>query len=77
MYHNAIKLCNKLLSIYFNGYNNVTDKEKGKMVEAYNLNNQLADPFSKSAIKVADLLNGRKKMKKKVNHSPKMLLLKE
>ena len=41
MYHNAIKLCNKLLSIYFNGYNNVTDKEKGKMVEAYNLNNLL------------------------------------
>ena len=41
MYHNAIKLCNKLLSVYFNGYNNVADKEKGKMGEAYNLNNLL------------------------------------
>ena len=45
MYHNAIKLCNKLLSIYFNGYNNVADKEKGKMGETYNLNNLLIKGF--------------------------------
>ena len=28
LYHNAIKLYNTLLSIYFNDYNNITDEEK-------------------------------------------------
>ena len=37
VYHNAIKLYNTLLSIYFNDYDNITDQEKEKMGEKYSL----------------------------------------
>ena len=41
VYNNAKKLFNKLLSIYYNDYNVVTDEEKEKMGEKYNPKNLL------------------------------------
>ena len=38
-YHNAIKLYNTLLSIYFNDYNNISDEKKENMGGKYNPNN--------------------------------------
>ena len=67
--NNAKKLYSILLSIYYNDYNDITDKEKKRWVKNIILITYL--------LKVKDLLNRRKKMKKKVNHSQKKLLLKE
>ena len=39
VYNNAIKLYNKLVSIYFNDYDNTTNEEKERMGEKYNPNN--------------------------------------
>ena len=39
--YNAIKLYNKLLSIYYDNYNDITDEEKEKMGEKYNPKNLL------------------------------------
>ena len=50
-------------------YDNITEERKEKMGESLILIIYL--------LKVIDLLNRRKKMQKKVNHSPKKLLLKE
>ena len=69
MYHNAIKIYNTLLCLYFDDYDNITEERKEKMGESIILIIYL--------LKVIDLLNRRKKMQKKVNHSPKKLLLKE
>ena len=67
VYNTALNLYNKLLSIYFNYYNNITNEMtliKQMIIIIY-------------LLKVIDLLNQRKKMKKKVNYSQKKLLLKE
>ena len=69
MYHNAIKIYNTLLCLYFNDYDNITEEGKEKMGESLILIIYL--------LKVIGLLNRRKKMQKKVNHSPKKPLLKE
>ena len=69
MYNNVLNLYNKLLSIYFNDYTNITNEKKEVMCERYDPNNFL--------LKVIDLLNRRKKMKKKLNQDKKKLLLKE
>ena len=68
-YHDAIKLYNTLLSIYFNDYNNISDEKKKKenMGEKHNPNNLL--------IKGYRFLESRKK--DNVSHSQKKLLLKE
>ena len=66
MYKNATKLYDKLLSIYFNDYNNTTNEENKKRGEKYSPDNLLIEGFN--------LLIQRKKMTKKVNHSRKKLL---
>ena len=45
MYDNATKLFNIVISIYFNDYNNTTNKETEKMGEKYNPNNLLIEGF--------------------------------
>ena len=41
LYNNAKKLYNKLLSIYYDDYNDITDEEKEKMSEKYSPKNLL------------------------------------
>ena len=41
VYNNALNLCNKLLSIYFNDYNNITNEKKEQMNKKYDPNNLL------------------------------------
>ena len=41
MYNDAKKLYSKLLSIYYDDYDNVTDEEKERMGEKYNSKNLL------------------------------------
>ena len=69
MYNNAKYLFNKLLSIYYIDYINIRDEERETMSEKYNPSMYL--------LKVINLLVWRKKIKKKVNHSWRKLLLKE
>ena len=59
MYHNTIKLYNKLQSNHFNKL--LQMKKKKRCMKNIILIIYL--------LKVKDLLNGRRKMKKKVNHS--------
>ena len=69
MYKNAANLYNTLLVMYFDYYNNITDEEK-------------EDTYKKMILviyflKILNMINDTKKIKKKVNHSNKKLLLKE
>ena len=84
--NNAKKLYSILLSIYYNDYNDITDKEKKKMGEKYNPNNLLIkgqrfikskkEDEEKSKSQPEETITERVKLKK-VNHSQKKLLLKE
>ena len=65
VYKNARELYSKLISIYYNDYNDIIDEEKKGWVKNIILKIYL--------LKVKDLL----KMNKKVNHARKKLLLKE
>ena len=46
MYKNATKLYDKLLSIYFNDYNNTTNEENKKRGEKYSPDNLLIEGFN-------------------------------
>ena len=65
VYNDAKKLYSKLLSIYYDYYDNVTDEEKEMMGEKYNFKNLL--------------LKGQRliELKKEQNHKHKKLLLKK
>ena len=39
MYKNTVNLYNKLLAIYFNDYNSITDEEKEKIGEKFDTSN--------------------------------------
>ena len=69
MYKNAGNLYNTLLAINFSYYNNTADEGKEEMDKNH-------DP-SNLFLKNLNMLNGTKKMKKKVNYIHKKLLLKE
>ena len=63
MCNNAKKLYSIVPNMYYNDYNEITDKEKGKM--------------AKNIILITYLLKIKDLWKKKVNHSLEKLLLKE
>ena len=63
MCNNAKKLYSIVLNIYYNDYNEITDKEKGRM--------------GKYIILITYLLKVKDLWKKKVNHSLEKLLVKE
>lgn len=69
VYKNVVNLYNTLLAIYFNNYNSITDEEK-KMMDKKMV---LVIYF----LKAPNMMNGTKKMKKKVKHSRKKPLGKE
>ena len=69
MYKNAANLYNTLLVMYFDYYNNITDEEKEETYKKMIL--------VISFLKILNMINDTKKIKKKVNHSNKKLLLKE
>ena len=69
MYKNAANLYNTLLVMYFDYYNNITDEEKEETYKKM----ILVIYF----LKILNMINDTKKIKKKVNHSNKKLLLKE
>ena len=69
MYKNAANLYNTLLVMYFDYYNNITDEEKEETYKKM----ILVIYF----LKILNMINDTRKIKKKVNHSNKKLLLKE
>ena len=54
MYNNAINLCNTLLTIYSNQYNNITNKEKEDMDKKYDPSILLITGCSSSVKKKKD-----------------------
>ena len=69
VYNNAKILYSILLHFFNNDYNEITDQEEKRCLKSIILINYLS--------KFKDLLNQRKKNKKKVNHTQKKLLLQE
>ena len=57
MYKNAAVLGNSLLAIYFNCYNNITDEKKNRWLKTMIL--------VINSLKVINMINGTKKIKKK------------
>ena len=71
VHDNGIKLYNRFLSIYLNDYDDIKNEKKKKkkeMDEKYDPSNLFIKGYKKIR---------RKKMKKKVNHRRKKLLLKQ
>ena len=63
MYKNVRELYSKLLSIYYNDYNNITDEENKKMGKKYNPKNLL--------------IKAQRFIEKQIELYPKKVLLKE
>ena len=69
VHKNAADLDNSMLAIYFNGYSNITDKKRKRWLKTTIL--------VINVLKIINMINGTKKIKKKSGHSRKKLLLKE
>ena len=72
MYKNITKLYSKLLSIYFNNYNNTTNKEKEKMGEIYSPNNLLIEGFKFIYPKKKDEGKSKSRLKKTIAERVKL-----
>ena len=69
VYKNFTSLNNKLLAVYFKEYNDIIDQKKSRLMKNLILVIYL--------LKVLNMINGTKYIKKQVNHSQKKLLRKE